>query len=518
MVSKLFPQLIDIPKKLVLNKSIEQDSTLIHGELVKLDTEFQDVCSPIAIRHGTELKALRLGCHPLMNHQLSMDILKSSVSSFNGSNWKNKSADYRISCVKEFIDNLANYSEETVKMLMWENCKPYKEAENELHRTIEYTNLTIQEYIKINKSTQIQTSAGFAGRVMNTPVGIVITMGPSNYPLYETYSLALPALLSGNSVILKIPRYGSLLHHKIVLLLKEYFPAGAINVIYGKNEDTVNTLMRTGEVNMLAYMGSNMFAEPLILSHPRPYKLKKLLGLDAKNPAIVLQEVDIEYAAKELTLGALAFNGQRCAAIKIIFAHSKIYDKLTERLKKEIEEQIIGMPWEDGVRITPIFDKNRILYLRTLFEDAISKGAVNHTSNGGKIDHTIFYPSLLSGITPNMRIYSEEQFGPIIPIVQYDDISTPLEYINNSEFGQQISIFGNDSKEIAKLSSILQYQCGRVNINTKCQRGPDIFPFTGKKNSGVGELSIHNTLLEFSSHAVIAGKVNDTSYGALNNI
>ncbi len=187
-------------------------------------------------------------------------------------------------------------------------------------------------------------------------------------------------------------------------------------------------------------------------------------------------------------------------------------------MRKEIEAAVIGMPWENDVRITPIFDKNRILYLKTLFEDAMNKGAINHTPDGGKVVHTVFYPALLSNVTSNMRIFSEEQFGPIVPLVRFDDINEVLDYINDSEFGQQISIFGNDSKTLSELSDLLQYECGRVNINTKCQRGPDIFPFTGKKNSGIGELSISSTLYEFMHHSVIAGKINDVTLSALGDV
>lgn len=514
----IFPKLSEIPQELIVEKSIEQGSSLINGELVRLDTDSQDVCSPIAINHGGELKPVRLGSHPLMNHEIAGEILASSISAMRSEVWKSKSIDYRASCIEEFIHELAKYKDEIVRLLMWESCKPMAEAISEFDRTIEYTRLTIAAYREMYSGSETQYSNGFAGKIVNSPVGVVLAMGPSNYPLYETYSLALPALLTGNSVIMKVPRYGALLHSSIINLMQCAFPAGAINVIYGKNEETINPIMQTGNIDMLAYMGSNMFAEPIIQSHPRPYKLKKLLGLDAKNPAIVLHDADIEETAKELALGALAFNGQRCAAIKIIFAHSSIYNELMEVLRREIESEKICMPWDSDVRITPIFDRNRILYLKTLMEDALSKGAINYTNGGGTVLHTIFIPSLLGNITPNMRIYSEEQFGPIVPVVKYEDLDETIEYVSNSDFGQQISIFGKDEKVIADLARAYYLQCGRVNINTKCQRGPDIFPFTGKKFSGAGELSVTSTLREFTLRGVIAGKDNSITNGVLGMI
>lgn len=514
----IFPKLSDIPLEYIVEKSIEQRSSLIDGKLVRLDTDFQDVCSPIAINHGGELKPVRLGSHPLMNHEIAGDILASSINAMKSDIWNSRSINYRASCIDEFTRELDKYKDEIVRLLMWESCKSIAEAISEFDRTIEYTRSTIAAYKELYSGSETRFSNGFAGKIVYSPVGVVLAMGPSNYPLYETYSLALPALLTGNSVIMKIPRYGALLHSSIINIMQGVFPAGAINVIYGKNEETINPIMQTGNIDMLAYMGSNMFAEPIIQSHPRPYKLKKLLGLDAKNPAIVLSDADIEETAKELTLGALAFNGQRCAAIKIIFAHSSIYDELMEVLRREIESEKIGMPWDEDVRITPIFDRNRILYLKTLMEDALSKGAINYTQGGGTVLHTVFVPSLIGNITPNMRIYSEEQFGPIVPVVKYDDLNETVEYVNNSDFGQQISIFGKDEKVIVELAKAYYLQCGRVNINTKCQRGPDIFPFTGKKYSGAGELSVTSTLREFSLRGVIAGKDNSITNGVLDMI
>lgn len=511
MGDSIFPELKSIPKELRITKMIEQESTLLNGKLTKLDTASQDVFSPIAIRTDGVLKPQRLGSYPLMNHQLSIESLESAKSAYHSQTWKSKSTEYKISCTQIFVNEFAKYKNEIVKLLMWENGKSYSEAANEFDRTIEYIENTIIAIRNIQSSIANQYSGGFVGKVMISPVGVVVSMGPSNYPLYETYSLAIPALLTGNCVIMKIPRYGALLHNYLLEPLRKAYPQGVINVIFGKNEDTINPLMRTAEVNMLAYMGSSMFVEPLLLSHPRPYRLKKLLGLEAKNPAIVLKDIDVEYTAREIVLGALAFNGQRCAAVKLVFAHDSIYDKLLLAMKSEIEDAKVGMPWEEGVRITPIFDKNRILYLRTLFDDAIKKGATCETENGGKIEYSMFYPALLANVTPNMRIFKEEQFGPIVPLVRYKDLDTVLDYIHKSEFGQQISIFGTDAKLLAELADDLEFHAGRININTKCQRGPDIFPFTGKKNSGIGELSIVNTLMEFSTQTVIAGKSNETT-------
>jgi glyceraldehyde-3-phosphate dehydrogenase (NADP+) len=518
MNKSAFPDSGAVPAEFRISSPIEQRTALIDGNLTEIDAPAQDVCSPVAIVNGEEMKAQRLGSYPLMTPEQSMEALNAAVRAYRSDIWKSRSLEYRASRARVFLEEFVKHRDDIVKMLMWENCKSYAESISEFDRTAEYIEKTIDVALKIQNAQKREYAAGFVGIAKASPLGVVVTMGPSNYPLYETYSLCIPALLAGNCVIMKAPRYGALIHSFILEPLRKAFPRGTINVVYGKNEDTIIPIMQSGEVNVLAYMGGSMFAEPLLFAHPKPWRLKKLLGLEAKNPAIILKSADIKEAARESALGALAFNGQRCAAVKIIFAHEDIHDEFVAALKNEIESAKLGMPWDNGVRITPIFDRNRVLYLKTLLEDAIKLGAKLENENGGRIEYTLFSPALLTGVNEKMRIFMEEQFGPIVPVVKYRNIDEVIDYAYSSEYGQQASIFGGDSKEIADIANKLEYHVGRVNINSKCQRGPDIFPFTGKKNSGIGELSIRSTYLEFTTHSVIAGKDCNLSEEVLNRL
>jgi glyceraldehyde-3-phosphate dehydrogenase (NADP+) len=129
--------------------------------------------------------------------------------------------------------------------------------------------------------------------------------------------------------------------------------------------------------------------------------------------------------------------------------------------------------------------------------------------NGGKTEHSFFYPALLFPVSKEMRIYNEEQFGPIIPVIEFEDISEPIDYMVDSPYGQQVSIFGNNSGEISGLIDQLVNQVCRVNINSQCQRGPDVYPFNGRKDSAEGTLSVTDALRVFSIRTMVAAKDNE---------
>jgi glyceraldehyde-3-phosphate dehydrogenase (NADP+) len=336
-------------------------------------------------------------------------------------------------------------------------------------------------------------------------------MGPFNYPLNETFTTLIPALIMGNVVIFKPPKLGVLLHYPLLKAFQKAFPKGVVNTVYGKGEDVIGPLMKSGKIDCLAFIGTSRVADILKHQHPKPHRLKCILGMEAKNPAIVLEDADLELTIKEIILGTLSFNGQRCTALKIIFVHKNIIDEFNARLCESIRELKIGLPWEKDIQITPLPEENKTDYLSDLIQDAEYYGAHVINDFGGETKETFFYPAVLYPVTDRMKIYHEEQFGPIIPIVPFDDIIEPLQYIIDSNYGQQVSIFGTNPNMLAILVDQLVNQVCRVNINSQCQRGPDTFPFNGRKDSAEGTLSVTDALRAFTIRTLVAAKENDSN-------
>jgi glyceraldehyde-3-phosphate dehydrogenase (NADP+) len=334
-------------------------------------------------------------------------------------------------------------------------------------------------------------------------------MGPFNYPLNETFTTLIPALIMGNTAIFKPPKLGVLLHWPLLEAFRDSFPPGVVNTVYGDGRSVIGPLMTSGRIDVLAFIGSSRVADILKRQHPKPHRLRCVLGLEAKNAGIVLKDADIELTTRECLLGALSYNGQRCTALKILFVHKDVVDVFVERFSRAVGELKGGMPWEAGVSITPLPEPGKTGYLTDLIDDARAEGARVVNRHGGRIDHTLMHPAIVYPVNRGMRLYSEEQFGPIVPVVPFSQIDEPMDYVIQSNYGQQVSLFGEDPKIIADLIDPLVNQVCRVNINSQCQRGPDTFPFTGRKDSAEGTLSVSDALRVFTIRTLVAAKETD---------
>ena len=183
-----------------------------------------------------------------------------------------------------------------------------------------------------------------------------------------------------------------------------------------------------------------------------------------------------------------------------------IADVFLDHFTAAVNGLAFGMPWQEGVFLTPVAEKGKTDYLTELVADAVTHGAKVVNPFGATVCGSFFFPAILYPVDSNMRVYHEEQFGPVIPILAFNGIKEPIEYMINSNYGQQVSIFGRDPDRIAHLIDPLVNQVCRVNINSQCQRGPDTFPFTGRKDSAEGTLSVSDALRVFSIRTLVAAK------------
>lgn len=520
-LSNLFPEESSIPEQYQLRAYVEQREYLINGQLRQWTGTLNPVASPVYIKKGETLTQKIIGSTPLLTKYEALEALDAAVTSYDlgHGTWPTMGVAKRIGHIEKFLTAMRTKRAEVVKLLMWEIGKSLKDSEKEFDRTCDYIVDTIKALKEQDrKSANLIEEHGFLGQIRRVPLGVALCMGPFNYPLNETFTTLIPALIMGNTVVFKPAKYGVLLVKPLLEAFRESFPAGVINIIYGRGRDTVGALMETGKIDVFAFIGTNKGANELKRLHPKPHRLRSILGLDAKNPAIVLSDADLTNAVAECITGSLSFNGQRCTALKILFVHQSIVAEFTKRYLEELKKLKPGMPWEAGVGLTPLPEPGKTDYLKGLVDNAKLHGAKVMNENGGEIFQSYFHPAVLYPVNEKMNIYHEEQFGPIVPIVPFTDDEEPINYLLNSQFGQQASLFGKDSKRLAKVMDALVNQVGRINLNTQSQRGPDTFPFNGRKDSAEGTLSIADALRVFSIRTIVATKGTDDNKQIFNSI
>ena len=505
-----------IPKEFQLNEIINHTEYLINGKINQWDGKQASVFSTL-LCDVSEKEPQLIGKTPEMSGDFALKALEAAHNAFNcgQGEWPTMKVYERINCMENFVEKMLSKREEIVKLLMWEIGKNLNDSRKEFDRTVEYINDTIEEYKVIDrKGATFQNKSGVRALIRRGPLGVVLCLGPYNYPLNETFALLIPAIIMGNTTIFKPAKHGVLLIAPLLEAFQESFPPGVVNIVFGRGREIATPIMKTGKIDVLALIGHSSSAISLQDLHPQKSRLRLVLGLEAKNPGIILKDADIDLTIKECISGTLSFNGQRCTALKILYVHEDIKDEFLDKFSKAVDELKLGLPW-DNTLLTPLPEPSKPKYITDLIDDAINKGAKIINKRGGEKQKNFVFPAVLYPVNKEMNVYKEEQFGPVIPIISFNNISTPIKDMSESNYGQQVSIFGKDVDTLGPIiDSMVNLVC-RVNLNSACQRGPDIYPFTGRKDSAVATLSVHDALRSFSIRTFVASKDNELNKNIL---
>ena len=398
--------------------------------------------------------------------------------------WRALSAVERAAYLHKTAAILERDKEEIGTILAKEVAKGIKAAIGEVVRTADLIRYAAEEGLRI--TGQAMEGGGFEAASKNKlavvrrePVGVVLAIAPFNYPVNLSGSKIAPALIAGNVVMFKPPTQGSI---SGLLLAKAFeeagIPAGVFNTITGRGSEIGDYIIEHKEVNFINFTGSTPIGERIgRLAGMRPI----MLELGGKDAALVLEDADLEHAAKQIVAGAFSYSGQRCTAIKRVIVLESVADTLVTFLQAEVAKLTVGDPF-DNADITPVIDNASADFIWGLIEDAQEKGAQALTPI--KREGNLLWPVLFDQVTKDMKVAWEEPFGPVLPIIRVANVEEAIAFANESEFGLQSSVFTNDFKKAFEIAEKLEV--GTVHINNKTQRGPDNFPFLGVKGSGAG--------------------------------
>ncbi|HEX0805358.1 TPA: NADP-dependent glyceraldehyde-3-phosphate dehydrogenase [Streptococcus pneumoniae] len=398
--------------------------------------------------------------------------------------WRALSAIERAAYLHKTAAILERDKEKIGTILAKEVAKGIKAAIGEVVRTADLIRYAAEEGLRI--TGQAMEGGGFEAASKNKlavvrrePVGIVLAIAPFNYPVNLSASKIAPALIAGNVVMFKPPTQGSI---SGLLLAKAFeeagIPAGVFNTITGRGSEIGDYIIEHKEVNFINFTGSTPIGERIgRLAGMRPI----MLELGGKDAALVLEDADLEHAAKQIVAGAFSYSGQRCTAIKRVIVLESVADKLATLLQEEVSKLTVGDPF-DNADITPVIDNASADFIWGLIEDAQEKEAQALTPI--KREGNLLWPVLFDQVTKDMKVAWEEPFGPVLPIIRVASVEEAIAFANESEFGLQSSVFTNDFKKAFEIAEKLEV--GTVHINNKTQRGPDNFPFLCVKGSGAG--------------------------------
>ena len=452
---------------------------LVNGEWVSSESDqFIEIYSPI----GNCL----VGKVPAMTRE-EVDFAMKSADEAQKS-WRNVAVNKRAEVLYKAADLLIEKADEMSSIMMREIGKDKKSCESEILRSADYIRFTADTAKNLSgESIPGDSFPGFKKNkisvVTREPLGVVLAISPFNYPVNLAASKIAPALIAGNSVVLKPATQGSLCGLYLAKVFEQAgVPAGVLNTITGRGSVIGDYIVKHPDVDFINFTGSTEIGSRISSITSMVPLLMELGGKDA---AIVLEDADLDVAASNIVAGAYSYSGQRCTAVKRILVVDKVADKLLEKVKVKVEALKVGNP-VDGADVVPLIDMKSADFVWELIEDAKAKGA--KLIVGGNREENLIYPTLFDNVTTDMRLAWEEPFGPVLPIIRVKDKDEAIEIANKSEYGLQSSVFTENINEAFYVADRLEV--GTVQVNNKTERGPDHFPFLGVKASGIGTQGI----------------------------
>ncbi|MHB8605699.1 MAG: aldehyde dehydrogenase family protein [Thermoplasmatota archaeon] len=404
----------------------------------------------------------------------------------------------RVEILERVREQLHAHDAELLEIVITESGKPIGPARGEVKATLERLRLTAQEARSMHgeyiPGDWVEDTKGKFAIVRRQPRGVVAAITPFNYPLFIAAAKVAPALVSGNTVVVKPSSETPLsMLHFAAACETAGLPPGTLNILTGPGADIGDTLARSDKVDMISFTGSTKVGERIASLAGMKHLALELGG---KGAALVLPDANLDLTAREITRGALRFQGQRCDAIDRVLVDATIADTLAERITTLVKRDFpAGDPHDEKTAIGPLINARATKYAKELIDDATTKGA--KLLAGGTLDGNYLAATVLDHVTTEMRIAWEETFAPIIPILRVTGgTEEMLQLANQSQYALDSSVFTNDLTQAWSIARRLED--GAVTLNGYPQHGVGHFPFGGNKKSGMGREGIGASIEEMT--------------------
>ncbi|KAM0717172.1 hypothetical protein Q7P37_007024 [Cladosporium fusiforme] len=404
--------------------------------------------------------------------------------------FRETSLDERKKIVKKAIELVSQREDELAREITEQMGRPIAYTGKEVSTAVARGEYLLKICDKAFEDTPGEPEQGFKRYVKKVPLGPVLIIVPWNYPYLTFVNSLLPALLSGNSVIVKPSPQTPLV---VEAMQKAFIDAGldkdVFQVFHCGDFSKVEKLVQAPEISLVCFTGS--VAGGLAVQKAAAGRVDCKVGLElgGKDPAYVRPDVDLAWAAGEIVDGAVFNSGQSCCSLERIYVHESVHDDFVKAVQKELSGYKLGDPFDKSTNVGPVISKAAAKRIQEHVDEAIKKGAKNATpenatfSNPPK-DGNYFVPTVLTNVTHDMAVMREETFGPVIPVMSVASDEEAVEKMNDSQFGLTASIWTKDSAKGDELAD--KVEAGTVFVNRCDYPAPDL-AWVGWKDSGKGQ-------------------------------
>ncbi len=402
----------------------------------------------------------------------------------------------RLELFKRAAQIIRSHEQVLIRSLVLETGKPLHNAKAEVEATINRMNLAAEEARKIfgeyvPGDWSEDTMQKFA-IILREPVGVVLAISPFNYPLFITSAKVVPALLAGNSVVVKLPSIDPITFLMFTKILEEAgLPPGSLNVITTAGQ-TLEGFIDDPRIGAISFTGSTAVGK--MIAKKAGMKQHLHLELGGKGAAIVLPSADIDLAVKRVAHGSLNFAGQRCDAISRVFVVEEIAETFVSKIVEEVKNVTYGDPWKEETVVGPLIDEEAVAHVHKLVTDATEKGA--RLLLGGTYEGNVYLPTVLDHVPRGAAIMQEETFGPVVTVHRVSDMDEAIEVANDTRYGLDSCVFTTNFYEAWRIAKSLKD--GEITINDAPSHGVGFFPFGGTGDSGTGREGIGYSIEEMT--------------------
>ncbi|WP_413366180.1 aldehyde dehydrogenase family protein [Lysinibacillus sp. 3P01SB] len=462
---------------------MSNDSMIVHAIIDGKKVETENKLPRENPTHPDEI----VGYAPINTKEEAIRAIDAAYNAFQSWAWSD--VEDRIARMRRAIQKIKEATPEIAELLSREHGKALYDAQGEIAVSLMWMEFAC-DHVKNVVTPQEKEHEN--GRTILTfdPVGVVSAITPWNYPISLSTIKVAPALLTGNTMVLKPSPFAPLAVSRVVEIIADEFPPGVLNLVHGEADVGVE-LTSNEKVAKIAFTGGTKTAKSIMKAASETIK-KMTLELGGNDAAIVLEDFDVndERALRRMVISNFLTAGQICMIAKRVYVHRSIYDAFVEKYIEAANKWIrVGDPFHPEVTVGPVNNKNQVKYVQSLIDDAKSKGA--EVIKLGKIvspelmeNGYFLQPTLVLGADYHDPIVVEEQFGPTVPILPFDDEEQVIALHNESIYGLTSSVWGEVEHAIKVARRI---EAGTTMINTAAIQGLDVrFPFGGVKQSGVG--------------------------------